>query len=324
MSFGRRRFLQFAGAVGAFPTLVGRALALDYPARPVRWIVPTAAGSAPDIIARLLGQWLTERLGQPFVIDNRPGAGGNVGTEAAARAPADGYTLVSIPASSMISPSLYEKLTFNFVRDIAPVASVGRFPHAVAVHPSLPVNSVPELIAYARTNPGKLNEGSLTGASVHLALELFKMATGASIVHVPYRGGMGAVADVLSGQLQVSFEIAGVLAEHIRAGKLRALAVTTADRWDGLPGVPAVGEFVPGFVVSSAGGIGAPRNTPDEILKKLNKEINAGLADEKISARLADLGAMTLIGSPEEFRALIADEIKRWGTAIRAANIKAE
>ena len=224
----------------------------------------------------------------------------------------------------MISPSLYQKLSFNFLRDIAPVASVGRFPHVIAVHPSLPVNSIPELIAYARANPGSLNEGSLTGTSVHLALELFKTATGVSIVHVPYRGGTGTVADVLSGQLQVSFEIAGVLAERIRAGKLRALAVTSPERWEGLSDVPTVGEFVPGFTVSSVGGVGAPKNTPVEIIERLNKEINAGLADEKIKARLAHLGATTLISSPREFERLIADEIERWSGAIRAANIRAE
>jgi tripartite-type tricarboxylate transporter receptor subunit TctC len=272
----------------------------------------------------LLGQWLSERLGQPFIVDNRPGAGGNIATEAVVRSAADGYTLLSITASSTISPSLYKKLNFNFVRDIVPVATVGRFPHAVAVHPSVPVNTIPELITYARANPGKLNEGSLTGASVHLASELFKKATGVNITHVPYRGGTGTIADVLSGQMQVSFEIAGVLAEHIKASNLRGLAVTAADKWEGLPDLPTVGEFVPGFAVSSTGGVGVPKDTPIEIVNRLNKEINAGLANERIKARLTDLGAAILVGSPGEFGRLIMDEIERWGGAIRAANIEAE
>jgi tripartite-type tricarboxylate transporter receptor subunit TctC len=324
VSIARRHFLQFAGATVLAPAPAHLAIALDYPTRPVRWVVPSAPGSTPDIIARLLGQWLSERLGQPFIVDNRPGAGGNIATEAVVRSAADGYTLLSITASSTISPSLYKKLNFNFVRDIVPVATVGRFPHAVAVHPSVPVNTIPELITYARANPGKLNEGSLTGASVHLASELFKKATGVNITHVPYRGGTGAIADVLSGQMQVSFEIAGVLAEHIKASNLRGLAVTAADKWEGLPDLPTVGEFVPGFAVSSAGGVGVPKDTPIEIVNRLNKEINAGLANERIKARLIDLGAAILVGSPGEFGRLIMDEIERWGGAIRAANIEAE
>jgi tripartite-type tricarboxylate transporter receptor subunit TctC len=324
MNFARRQFLGLAGISGAMLSLPRTTFAVDYPTRPVRWIVPYAAGGAVDVIARLIGQWLAERLGQPFVIENRPGAGGNAGTEAVARAPADGYTLLSLAAGNMISPSLYQRLNFDLARDIAPVASVGRFPHALAVHPSVPVRSIPEFIDYARAYPGKLNEGSLTGASVHLAAELFKMATAANITHVPYRTGSTALADVLSGQLQVSFEIGGILAEHIKRGQLRGLAVTTAERWEGLPNLPMVREFVPGYEVSSAGGVGVPKNTPVEIIEKLNQEINAGLADDKVRARLIDLGATTLIGSPGEFGQLIAREIERWGRAIRAANIKAE
>jgi tripartite-type tricarboxylate transporter receptor subunit TctC len=322
MNFPRRQFLRLAGASVTVLSLPRVAFALDYPTRPVRWIVPYAAGGAVDIIARLLGQWLAERLGQPFVIENRPGPGGNAGTEAVARAPADGYTLLSLAAGSMISPSLHQKLSFDLARDIAPVASVGRFPHAIAVHPSVPAHSIPELIAYARANPGKVNEGSLTGGSVHLAAELFKMATGANITHVPYRVGAATLADILSGQLQVSFEIGGILAEHIKLGKLHGLAVTTAERWDGLPDLPAVREFVPGYEASSAGGVGVPKNTPVEIVEKLNREINAGLANERVRARLTDLGATTLIGSPAEFGQLIATEIERWGKAIKAANIR--
>jgi tripartite-type tricarboxylate transporter receptor subunit TctC len=324
MTLPRRRFLHLAASVAALPAAVRVAWAQTYPTRPVRWIVPFAPGGVPDIIARLLGQWLSERLGQPFVIENRPGAGSNAGTEAVARAAADGYTLLSVAAGSMISPSLYRNLNFDFLRDIGPVASVGRFPHAIAVHPALPVHSIPELIAYARDNPRKLNEGSLTGASVHLASELFKMASGANIVHVPYRSGATALADTVSGQLQVSFDIAGVLAEFVDTGKLRGLAVTTTDRWEGLPTIPAVSEFVPGFVASSAGGIGVPRHTPPEIIEKLTKEINAGLNNEKIRTRLTSLGATVLIGSPADFGKLIADEVERWGRAIRAAEIRPE
>jgi tripartite-type tricarboxylate transporter receptor subunit TctC len=324
MSLTRHEFLRFAGATIVLSALPGVAAAIEYPQRPVRWIVPAAPGSTPDIIARLLGQWLTERLGQPFIIENRPAAGGNLATEAAAHAPADGYTILSIVASTLISPSLYEKLNFDFVRDIAPVASVGRFPHAISVHPTVPVNTIPELIAYARANPGKLNEGSLTGASVHMAAELFKIAAGVDIVHVPYRGGAATITEVLSGNVQVSFDLAGLVAEHIKAGRLRGLAITTAERWEGLPSLPTVAETVPGFEVSSAGGVGAPKNTPVEIIERLNSEINAGLADEKIKARLTDLGATSLVGSPSDFGRFISAEIERWGKAVRAANIKVQ
>jgi tripartite-type tricarboxylate transporter receptor subunit TctC len=317
MSFARRHLLQLAGAAVVASAPPQLAFAFDYPTRAVRWIVPYAAGSAPDIVARLLGQWLTERLGQAFVIENRPGAGGNIGTEAVVRAPADGYMLLSVAAGSMISPSLYPKLNFDFIRDIAPVASLIRVPHVVAVHPLLPVTSISELISFARVNPGRLTEGSLTGASVHLASELFKMMTGVNIVHVPYRSGV--LTDLLSGELQVSFDTATLLAESIRAGKLRAIAVTTATRWEGLPDVPTVGEFVPGYEVSSAGGIGVPKNTAPEIIEKLNKEINAGLANDSIRARLANLGATTLPGSPANFAQLIASETEKWARVIKFA-----
>jgi tripartite-type tricarboxylate transporter receptor subunit TctC len=261
-------------------------------------------------------------LGQPFVIENRPGAGANIGTEAVVRAPSDGYTLLSIASAQMISPSLYDKLSFNFIRDIAPIASTGRGASIVSVHPSIPVNSIPEFIAYARANPGRLNEGSLTGGLVHLAVESFKMSTGVNIVHVPYRSG--ALADVLSGQLQVSFETFGVQGEAVKAGKVRALAVTSPTRWDGLPDIPTVGDFLPGFEVTGAGGIGAPKGTPPEIIEMLNREINAGLTSKDYQARITSLGLAILVGSPADYGKLIASEIERWGKAVKFAGIKAE
>jgi tripartite-type tricarboxylate transporter receptor subunit TctC len=324
MRFARRQFLRLIGAVAVAFTLPHIASALDYPTRPVRLIVPYGAGSSPDLLVRLLGQWLSERLGQPFIIENRPGGAANLGTEAVVHAPADGYTLLVIGAANMINPSLYEKLNFNFIRDIAPVASVGRGAHVIAVNPSVPVNSISELIAFARANPGRLNEGSATGTSPHLAAELFKAWTGINIVHVPYRSGPAALPDLLTGQLQVSFDLAGVLAESIRAGKLRALAVTTSVRWNGLPEVPSVSDSLPGFEVASTGGIGAPRGTPFEIIEKLNREINAALADDAIRTRIADLGSIVPIGTLSDFAKLIASETEKWGKAIRAANIKTE
>jgi tripartite-type tricarboxylate transporter receptor subunit TctC len=322
MSIRRREILRLAGAAAAAQVMPHVAFAVDYPTRPVRIVVPYGPGSVPDITARLLAQWLAERLGQPFVVENRPGAGGNLGTEAVAQASPDGYTLLAIAAANMINPSLYDKLNFNFIRDIAPVASVGRAAHVIAVHPSIPVDSIPELIAYARTNPGKLNEGSLTGASVHMAAEFFKMSTGVNIVHVPYR--TGALTDLLSGQLQISFDSVGVLGESVKSGKLRGLAVTTPTRWDGLPHLPTVGDSVPRFEVTSAGGMGAPKSTPPEIIEKLNREINAYLTTDKFRARMADLGAEVLIGSPADFAKLIAAETEKWAKVLRIANIKPE
>jgi tripartite-type tricarboxylate transporter receptor subunit TctC len=322
MSMARRHILRLVGSFAAAPMLPEFAAALDYPVRPVRLIVPYGTGSAPDVLARLFGQWMSERLGQSFVVENRPSAGAALGTEAVVRAAADGYTLLLIGAANMIDQPLYDRLGFNFMRDIAPVASFGRGAHVVAVHPSLPVHSIPELIAYARANPGKLNAGSGTLTSTHMAGELFKISTGVDIVHVPYRAS--ALTDLLSGQLQVSFDTLGVLGESIRDGRLRALAVTTATRTERLPGVPTVGEFLPGFEVSSVGGFGAPKDTSFEIIARLNREINAALKDDKIRARLADFESAVLSGSPADFANLLAAETKKWAKVIETANIKPE
>jgi tripartite-type tricarboxylate transporter receptor subunit TctC len=273
-------------------------------------------------VARLIGQWLSERLGQPFFIDNRPGAGTNIGTEAVVRAPADGYTLLLVGSSNAINATLYDKLTFNFIRDIAPVASI-RQPNVMLVNPSVPAKTVPEFIAYAKANPGKINMASAgNGSSSHVFGELFKMMAGVNIVHVPYRGGAPALTDLLAGQVQAIFVPVPASIEYVRAGKLRALAVTTTTRSDALPDIPTVGDFVRGYEASGFVGLGAPKNTPAEIIEKLNKEINAALADPKIKARLADLGGTMLPGSPAEFGKLVADETEKWGKVIRAANIK--
>jgi tripartite-type tricarboxylate transporter receptor subunit TctC len=291
----------------------------------VRIVVGLAPGGTNDIVARLMGQWLSERLGQQFVIDNRPGAASNIATEAVVRAAADGYTLLLSSVNNAINATLYDKLNFNFIRDIAPVAGVIRGANVMVVNPSVPANTVPEFIAYAKANPRKLNMASPgSGTGPHLCGELFMMMTGTSMIHVPYRGGGPALTDLLGGQVQVYFPGTVSSIEYIRAGRLRALAVTTATRSDALPNVPTVGEFVPGYEASGWFGIGAPKNTPSEIIDKLNKEINAGLADPKIKARLVDLGGTVLSGSPPDFGKLIADETEKWGKVIRDANIKAE
>ena len=288
-------------------------------------IAATAAGGAPDIFARLIGQWLSERLGQPFVVENRPGAGTNIGTEAVVRAPADGYTLLLVAPGNANNATLYEKLNFNFIRDIAPVAGIVRAPSVLVVHPSVPAETVPEFIAYAKSNPDKLSMASAgIGTGSHMYGELFKMMTGVNMVHVPYRSGGPALTDLLGGQVQVYFGPVVASIEHIRAGKLRALAVTTATRSEALPDIPTVGEFVPGYEASGWYGVGAPRNTPVDIIQKLNKEINAALADPKFKARLADLGGEALVGSPDDFGKLVVDETEKWGKVIRAANIKPE
>ena len=283
------------------------------------------AGSAPDILARLIGEWLSERLGQPFVIENRLGAAGNIATEAAVRASPDGHTLLLVVTANAISATLYEKLNFNFIRDIIPVASVVRNPLVMEVNPSLPVKTVPEFIAYAKANPGKLNMSSGgNGTSQHVAGELFKMMTGVDLVHVPYRGAAPALTDLLGGQAQVMFPGMPGSIEYIRAGQLRALAVTTETRSEALPDIPTVSDFVPGYESSQWFGVGAPKNTPIEIIDKLNKEINAGLADPKIKARLADLGGTLLAGSPADFGKLIADETAKWGKVVKFAGLKPE
>jgi len=325
MKLPRRQFLHLALGAAALPTLSRVARAQAYPSRPVHLIVPFAAGGGTDITARLMGQWLSERLGQQFVIDNRPGGGTNIGTEAVVRAPADGYTLLLCGTPSAINATLYDKLNFNFIRDIAPVAGISRDPYVMVVNPSVPAESVPEFLAYAKANPGKLNMGSAgTGAGSHVAGALFKMMAGVDMVHVPYRGAGPALTDLIAGQVQVYFGTTVASIEYIRAGRLRALAVTTATRSDALPDVPTVGEFVPGYEASVWYGIGAPKNTPAEIVDKLNKEINAGLADPNIKARLADLGGTVLAGSPADFGRLVAEETEKWGKVIKFAGIKAD
>jgi tripartite-type tricarboxylate transporter receptor subunit TctC len=291
----------------------------------VRIIVPFAPAGTTDILARLMGQWLSERLGQSFVIENRPGASTIIGTEAVVRAPADGYTLLMFGTPSAINTTLFDRLSYNFLRDIAPVASIMRVPNALTVHPSMPTKTVPELIAYAKANPGKINQGSPgIGTSSHMAGELFKAMTGTQIVLVQYRGNAPALTDLLAGQMQLGFDTTPASIEYIRAGKLRALGVSTQTRSQALPDVPAIGEFVPGYESSGFFGLGAPKNTPAEIVDKLNREINAGLADPGLKSRLADLGGIMLTGTPADFDKLIADETEKWANVIRAANIKPE
>jgi tripartite-type tricarboxylate transporter receptor subunit TctC len=325
MKLPRRQFLQLTAGAAALPATARIARAQAYPSRPVRIIVGAAPSGTYDIMARLIGEWLSERLGQPFVIENRPGAGTTIGTEAVVKAPPDGYTLLLVGAAAATSSLLYDKLNFNLIRDIAPVAAISHEPHIVVVNPLVPAISVPEFIAYARGNPGKISMASGgVGTVGHLSGELFKMMTGVNMVHVPYRGLSPALTDLLGGQVQVTFASMASSIEHIRAGKLRAIAVTTATRSEMLPDVPTVGKFVPGYEASTWSGVGAPKATPAEIVDKLNKEINAALADPKIKARLADLGATVLQGSPADFGKLIVDETEKWGKVIRAANIKPE
>jgi tripartite-type tricarboxylate transporter receptor subunit TctC len=322
MNLPRRSFLHLAAAA-ALPAVSQIARAQSYPSRPVRIIVASAPGGTQDILARLMGQWLSERLGQPFLVENRAGGAGNIGTEAVVRAAADGYTLLTIGPANAANATLYDKLSFNFIRDIAPVASLTRVPNVLEVHPSVPVRTVPEFISYARANPGKLNMASGgNGTSQHLSGELFKMMTGVNILHVPYRGAGPALTDLLGGQVQVMFDNISSSIEYIRAGGLRPLAVTTALRSEVLPNIPSVSDFVPGYEASAVNGIGAPKATPTEVIDKLNKELNAGLSDPKLKATLANLGASLLVGSPADYGRLIAEETEKWGKVIRAANIK--
>jgi tripartite-type tricarboxylate transporter receptor subunit TctC len=323
MKLPRRKFLQLAAGAAALPAASRFAWAQAYPVRPVRLIIGYPPGSGPDINARLIGQWLSERLGQPFVIDNRPGAGSNIGTEAVVRAPADGYTLLIAASANASNATLYDKLDFNFIRDIAPVASFTRAPFVMEVHPSVPAKTVPEFIAYAKGNPGRINMASSGNGTVpHLAGELFKMMTGVDMVHVPYRGGTAALVDLLRGQVQVRFGSLTESIQYIKDGKLRALAVTTASRSEVLPDIPTVGEFLPGYDASAWTGVGAPRNTPAEIIEKLNREINAGLADPKLKARFTDQGLAAFVGSPADFGKFIVDETEKWAKVVRTANIK--
>jgi tripartite-type tricarboxylate transporter receptor subunit TctC len=321
----RRQVLHLAAGAAALPFAPQIAQAQAYPTRPVRMVAPFAAGGPADILARLIGQWLSERLGQPFVIENRPGAAGNIGTEAVVKSPPDGYTLLLTGTPNTINATLYDKLNFNFIRDIAPVAGIVRFPLVMAVHPSVPSKTVPEFIAHAKANPGKINMASGgIGATPHVAGELFQMMTGVRMIHVPYRGAAPALTDLLAGQVQVYFANTVASIEYIRAGKLRPLAVTTATRSEALPDIPTVGEFVLGYEASGWSGIGSPKNTPSQIVDKLNTEINAGLADPNMKARLADLGGTVLAGSPADFGKLIAEETEKWGKVVKFTGIKAE
>jgi tripartite-type tricarboxylate transporter receptor subunit TctC len=321
----RREFLNLAASAAALPVLPRVARGQAYPSRPVRLIVPLAPGGATDIVARLMGQWLSERLGQPFVIDNRPGAGGNLGTETVVKAPPDGYTILMASTTNAINATLYDKLSFNFIRDIAPVATISRNSLVMVVHPSIPAKTVPEFIDYAKANPRKLNMASPgNGSPNHVSGELFKMMTGIDMVHVPYRSGGPALTDLLGGQVQVMFPATVSSIEYVRDARLRALGVTAATRSGELPDIPTIAEFVPGYEASNWFGVGASKATPVEIVEKLNKEINAGLADPKIKARLAELGAMVLSGSPADFGKLIVEDTEKWAKVIKSAGIKAE
>jgi len=323
MKLPRRKFLHLAAGAAALSAFSRVAVAQTYPTRPVKLVVGFAPGGGNDIVARLIAQWLSERLGQPFLVENRPGAGTNIATEAVVRAQPDGYTLLFVAPSSAINATLYEKLSFNFIRDIVPVASLIRLPNVMEMNLSVPVKTVPEFIAYAKANRSKINMASPgVGTSVHLSGELFKMMAGVDMLHVPYRGTAPALTDLLGGQVQVMFGTMTGSIEYIRTGTLRALAVTTATRAEALPDVPTVAEFVPGYEASTWYGIGAPKNTPTETIDKLNKEINAGLADSKMKAQLADLGGTTLAGSPAEFGRIIADETEKWAKVVKFAGIK--
>jgi tripartite-type tricarboxylate transporter receptor subunit TctC len=321
----RRKFLRLAAGAVALPSVPRIARAQAYPTRPVRMIVSFAPGGTTDIVARLVGRWLSEHLGQQFVIENRPGANGNIGTEAVVRAPPDGYTLLMADASLAINAILYDKLNFNLVRDTAPVAGVVRAPLILVVHPSVPARTIPEFIAHAKSNPGKINYGSAgIGSTLHVTGELFKITTGVDLFHVPYRGGGPAIADLIGGQVQAVFIPAPAGIEYVRAGTLRALALTSAHRFEALPDLPTIGEHVPGYEANTWYGVVAPRNTASAIIDSLNKETNAGLADARLKAQFSELGAEVFPGSPADFGKLIAAETEKWSKVIRAANIKPE
>jgi tripartite-type tricarboxylate transporter receptor subunit TctC len=321
----RRQFLHLAAGAAALPATARIAWAQSYPSRPVRLLVGFGAGGAPDILARLMAQWLSDRLGQPFVVENRVGGSSGIATEAVVQAPADGQTLLLASLANAVNATLYDKLNYNFLRDIAPVAGISRDPNVMVVVPSFPAKTVPEFIAYAKANPGKINMASPgVGTSPHMAGELFKFMTGVDMAHVAYRGSPPALTDLLAGQVQVYFAPISAAIGYVRDGRLRALAVTTATRTDALPDIPAVAEFVPGYDSSGFYGIGAPKSTPADIVDKLNKEINAGLADATLKARLAALGSVAFPGSPADFGKLVTDETEKWAKVIKFANIKPE
>lgn len=325
MPLVRRKFLHLIAGAFAVPAISRFAWGQTYPSRPVRTFVGFAAGGPNDILARLIGRWMSERLGQPFVVENRPGAGSNIATETVVRAPADGYTLLLVGTPNAINATLYDNLNFNFIRDITPIGTLFRGALVMVVHPSVPAKTVPEFIAYAKANPGKLSYGSGgVGGITHITPELFKIMAGVNMLHVPYRGVAPALTDLLGGRVQVLFANPAQPMQYIKAGKLRALAITTATRSEALPDIPTVGEFVPGYEASSIFGLGAPRNTPVEIIERLNKEINAALSDANFKARLAELDGSGLAGSPADFGKLIADETEKWRKVIRLANIKPE
>jgi tripartite-type tricarboxylate transporter receptor subunit TctC len=323
MEYPRRKVLHLVAGAAALPALSLLARAQSYPSRPVRWLVGFTPAGGNDITARLIGQWLTERLGQPFVIENRPGAGTNIAAEAVIHAPPDGYTLFLTNFSNAVNASLYEKLNFNFMRDMAPVVGISRAPVIMAVHPSLPAKTVAEFIAYAKANPGKINMGSAgIGSAGHLAGELFQMMTGVKLIHVPYRGNAPALTDLIAGQVQLVFPSSASAIEYVKTGKVRGLAVTGAVRLDALPDLPTVADTVPGYEASSLYGIGVPRNTPADIVDKLNKEVNAALADPKLRTRLADLGGTPFGGTPADFGKLMAEETEKWAKVVEFAGIK--
>jgi tripartite-type tricarboxylate transporter receptor subunit TctC len=325
MKLPRRQFLHLAVGAAALSAVSHFAWAQAYPSRPVRIIAPTGPAGAPDILARLIAPWLSERLGQQFVVENRPGSGNNIGTEAVVRAPPDGYTLLIVSSSNTINATLYDKLNFVFLRDIAPVAGLLSLPFVMVVNPTVPAKTVAELAAYAKANPGKISFGSPgIGTPGHVAGELFKIMAGIEMIHVPYRGGGAVMSDLLGGQVQVFFGTTSLTVEQVTAGKLRALAVTSATRWEGLPDVPTVGDFVPGYEATSLFGVGAPKATPVGIIDRLNREINAALEDPKLKTRLVELGGTLLPASPADFGKLVADDTEKWGKVIRTVNIKAE
>jgi tripartite-type tricarboxylate transporter receptor subunit TctC len=325
MKLPRRRFLHLAASTATLPTVTRLAWAQRYPERPVHIVVGYAPGGGNDIAARLIGEWLSERLGQPFVVENRPGAGSNIATEAVVRAPADGHTLLLTSLANAANGALYDKLSYDFMRDVAPVAALLRVSNLVAVHPSVPAQTLPDFIAYARANPGKVNVGSgPIGGPVHMTGALFNLMTGLKMQNVPYRGEALALADLIAGQVQVVFGSLPASLQYVRAGRVRALAVTTTTRAEALPDVPVVADFVPGYEASTWYGIGAPKNTPAEIIERLNREINAGLADPTLRKRLGELGGTAMGGSPADLGKLIAEETEKWGKVIRAANIKPE